>query len=377
MTGKDYPVFYYGLVTFLAMLALSRSIKLFVLIIAVVLGVHTYQLLIVLSPNGALPKAWGQLANGNSGQGFFRHYNPFASYCAISLAGLCGLLLVTSRAKTKWFLKGISGLLAICTIFVAIKSGSRMGVTAMVITAFFCLMLGLVPRYLYPEGRLRSKNSLVVTIVSCVVGGILSCGFFLIVFNSMSEQRGKSGELGDDVMGDMRVTSIALGYELWQKNPVFGSGPRSYWYRVPGLRQERNSGVERFSDPEMVHNDYVQTLAEYGVVGLILILGAVGVILFLIWKTGYRQRFVNENWMLPPAIATSALIGIMVHSLADFTPHNAAVFVPLCLILGSSYGYLLMVEEREGFNKKVNKIPLVMRSGIALLILIKLSKYLS
>jgi len=109
MTGKDYPVFYYGLVTFLAMLALSRSIKLFVLIIAVVLGVHTYQLLIVLSPNDALPKAWGQLANGNSGQGFFRHYNPFASYCAISLAGLCGLLLVTSRAKTKWFLKGISG----------------------------------------------------------------------------------------------------------------------------------------------------------------------------------------------------------------------------------------------------------------------------
>ena len=343
--GKDFPVLFYGLVVFMGVSVITKTRRAFGAVLATGLGLFVYQVAITLAPGAItenLPRAWGELVHEREGVvGLFRHHNPFASYCGLGIAVVMATCFVKTRHnKAVYALPFGAIILALLTIFAAYQSGSRLGMAVVVLTALIVVVLGLLLRFIFSYGRIRSNNRVSSAILLLIIGLFASIGLFTKSFNVVSAARNASGEIGADSMEGLRISAMSMGVSLWQENPLIGNGPRSYWVNAPRLREDGKIQVVRFTDPEMVHNDYIQTLAEYGIIGLLLILLAVFAILRAIWKLAYLQRFVNENWIIPPVIAISATAGIMVHSLADFTMHNTPVFGQLALILGACYGYL-------------------------------------
>lgn len=370
LAGKDFSVFFYGLVTFLGMMAIAKNIKSFLVVVVVALSLFLYQISLSLLPNDiaeGLPRAWGELANSKEGHGLFRHYNPFASYCGLSMAVITGLFFVKLRNKSLQPIIQITCVvLALLTGFAVLQSGSRLGAGVTFSTLILGVFLALAVKFTFHQGSLRSKGRLMLMVVTLITGSLVSLVGGAKIFNYVSESRGRSGNLGEDVMGGMRVSTISMGFALWHESPLVGSGPRSYWLHAPRLRESQDMLTKRFSDPEMVHNDYVQTLAEYGLAGLALVLLTISSILYAIWRVAYMQRFISENWVLPPLIATASVMGIMVHALADFTIHIAPVFVQLSLILGGCYGYLLKNHvSTQKYSRRIAGIIYLFR-GVAL-----------
>ena len=122
-------------------------------------------------------------------------------------------------------------------------------------------------------------------------------------------------------------------------SPVVGTGSGTYLYYG---REFRVPAVQR--DPVFVHNDYLQLLAEYGVVGL------AGLFIFL--KVHAQRGFDYVNALLASGLgegetrgnaaltigALSCLAAYAAHSMVDFNMHipaNALVVAFLCGLLAN------------------------------------------
>ena len=343
LAAKEFPVFFYGLVVFMGIAALGKDRRTFMLVWVVVCGLYLYQITVALLPEElalSMPRAWGRVVGQRGCPGLFRHYNPFASYCGLSMAVISGLfMLKLDNKKAQTIARAVLAVMSILTFMAAYQSGSRLGTAVVIFTAVLAVSLTGLINFTFQEGRLRSRDQLVKSLFVLIF--TLGASIFVanFTFNLVSESRGRTGSLQEDTEDGMRVATMELGSRLWLENPLLGNGPRAFWVHAPRLRGEGNVLVNRIGDPEMVHNDYLQTLAEYGIVGLLLILATVVVVLYSIWKISYLQRFINYNWYIAPIISTSATIGVMLHSLADFTMHITPVFCLWAMIVGGSYGY--------------------------------------
>ena len=146
-----------------------------------------------------------------------------------------------------------------------------------------------------------------------------------------------AGQLNDDVRFDLWEPAV----KLWQEDVWFGIGPAHYNYR---FRPYRPQWVQR--QPDRVHNDYLNTLTDYGIVGAVLVLSAWVLLFTGVVKT---WRFVrgssgdlggrNSNKFALVLGASAGLLAILVHSAADFNMHipaNALVAITLMAMLSGS-----------------------------------------
>jgi O-antigen ligase len=141
---------------------------------------------------------------------------------------------------------------------------------------------------------------------------------------------------------DLRFSVWKPALRVWQTNPWWGVGPAHFDYR---FRMYRPEAVQ--ASPRRVHNDYLNTLVDWGIVGTALVASAWGLLAFGVWKT---WRFVRKT---PAdiggkkssskfAFLLGALLGlaaILCHSLVDFNMHipaNAALAVTLMALLSSN-----------------------------------------
>lgn len=128
--------------------------------------------------------------------------------------------------------------------------------------------------------------------------------------------------------------------KMWQDHPLWGVGPAHFDDRYRAYRAEQDKTQSR---PGYAHNDYLNTLAEYGVVGLalaLLPLGVVGWSAVRVWpslQSSSRDLKNRESNRAAMALgAGCGLIAILVHSLFDFNLHipaNALTAVTISGIL--------------------------------------------
>jgi tetratricopeptide (TPR) repeat protein len=125
--------------------------------------------------------------------------------------------------------------------------------------------------------------------------------------------------------------------EQFQLNPTIGTGSGTYQYYG---RQFRDRSVP--ADPQHVHNDYLELLAEYGVIGCALMAAFLGIHLFSAFRA--LHRVVEENlkpaWRMSSnelALIVGGLGGIFAlfaHSIIDFNLHIPANTLVVAFILG-------------------------------------------
>ncbi|MBI3881360.1 MAG: O-antigen ligase family protein [Verrucomicrobia bacterium] len=152
--------------------------------------------------------------------------------------------------------------------------------------------------------------------------------------------------------GGIRLNIWKAAVKMWQTSPWVGVGPAHFDAR---FREFRPETVQ--PRPLYVHNDYLNTLADWGVVGLALVLATValtgwGVVrswkflqrppnLDFTAKRGERNR-QHSNRAAFVLGASAGVFALLVHSFFDFNmqiPANAILAIALLALLASHQRY--------------------------------------
>jgi len=129
--------------------------------------------------------------------------------------------------------------------------------------------------------------------------------------------------------GDVRLKLAQLSIQYWKEAPVWGHGAGAYDYVYL-----RDHGPEMHTRAIYAHCDYLNTLVDYGAVGLALVLLfllAVAVKLILRSRKGPHER---ETLLL--RLGWAALAAMAVHSVFDFSLHIPACSLAFFIVLGAS-----------------------------------------
>jgi O-antigen ligase len=131
---------------------------------------------------------------------------------------------------------------------------------------------------------------------------------------------------------------------MWRDHPWFGVGPGHYDLRFPAYRP---ATVQR--QPDRVHNEYLNLLADWGLTGAVIIAASLFCLGWGIVRTwtyvqrGDRAFGSNQSDKFAFVLgATAGLIAIALHSVVDFNLHmpaNAIIAVTLMALLTSHWRF--------------------------------------
>ena len=220
-----------------------------------------YQLKVDLGFN-VLP---GYGRQGSGGQllrpgGFFNLHPHFAGFLEISV--LLGIAIGFFARVSKWI--RVTTLFCAAIALVGIALSQSRGV-------FLGLVPGVIILAIIFLIRLRSQKkapSAMTNLTPWALGilGIISI-VGVVAFSAFSK---RFDSVDQAFSVSSRGNFWAGAIDQWISAPVLGTGARSFHYRYPAYRPPEAPFHQR--DPEFAHNDYLQQAAEYGLVGLLLVL---------------------------------------------------------------------------------------------------------
>jgi len=298
-------------------------------VVQVLVGVYQF-----FHTNMWMPLPWAQRRGAEAlrSSGLFISPNNFAGYL-----GTVGMFAIafTLWARIKITERVLVAYVALlCAAGVAL-SGSRGGYVAYAAGCGVLLLMSLVA-----WAKLRPRQFAWILIASVVAAaGVFAAGIALMLKNPMMQARLLSiSGFNTNVRWLMWESAI----EQWKLNPWWGTGGFSYLYYG---RLFRSPKVQQ--DPIHVHNDYLQLLAEYGLVAAAIFL----VVLFIhlmVARRAFRDniRSAQEGMQTSSTViainigAIAALVCGLVHAIVEFNIHvpvNAFAMAAVFGMLANGY----------------------------------------
>lgn len=267
---------------------------------------------------------------------FHSGYKGRASGTYISpnhLAGFLEMLLplalaytLVGRAKThtKVFL-GYAALVMAAGIGVTVSRGGWVSAGIALIVLFG--ILALHRNYRLP--------ALVMMLV--LIGG----GAFFVSKSAFFKDRFKHGAASvKNVEVDVRYELWSAAARMWKDHVWFGVGPAHYNHRFRAYRPE---AVQK--QPDRVHNDYLNALVDWGIVGATIIALAFGTLFAGLIRTWAHVRRTEKEFGTSQSNkfafvlgSAAGLLGLLAHSVIDFNmqiPANAILAIILMALLNS------------------------------------------
>lgn len=171
---------------------------------------------------------------------------------------------------------------------------------------------------------------------ACVVLGLVLDAVLWKVNEDYLRKRMVDQGASKDVRADIWKAALAQHGE----QPMLGTGARSFY--EGGVRY-RQSGVEAWiGEPEFVHNEYLQALADYGWLGLGLLLICIGVHLKNGWSFArwyVEEGFPRSGTLLSTRLALvigafAAVLASAVHAVVEFHWHVGGIAVLTAALAG-------------------------------------------
>lgn len=270
--------------------------------------------------------------------GSFVNRHNFASYMEMAIALPLGLVFVGAIPKDKRLLYFTAiGLMGIALLL----SGSRGGLVALLAELF---ILAILTTNAKGYGQFAVKIGLTVLLVAVIIGGSIFIGG-----ESSLTRFAETATSKDITTNRTHIWSVTL--DVIKENPIFGAGIGAF--NSAYAKHDTFNGMERV---EQAHNDYLQVLADAGIIGLIIGL----FFLFQLFKTG-RESVQTHN-LFRRGVAVGAIAGcsaILVHSIFDFVLHTTAVSIMflllVALVVRSRDSYADDTEERIERHKRRQK----------------------
>lgn len=286
--------------------------------------------------------------------GTYVNRNHFAGYLEMSLAIGIGFLLASStrysgdwQQKLRQFIemllspKVVMRLLLAVMVIGLVMSRSRMGNTAF----FASLMLAGGLALLLMKNK---STSTTILLSSLLIIDIAIVGTFFGVEKVAERLQSSSTEKEsrDEVSRDT--------FNMWLENPILGTGASSYKYTYPSYKSNDVTSNQLY---DHAHNDYLQFLAEFGIIGFILL--ALSVLQSFYWAVQamrLRRRPINQGLGFASAMG---IIAITIHSTVDFNlqiPANAFMFI-FILALGciARWGELSTNTQRSSRKRRQSR----------------------
>jgi O-antigen ligase len=133
-----------------------------------------------------------------------------------------------------------------------------------------------------------------------------------------------------DVSSENRIGVWRDTLHLIAAYPAFGCGLGGY---ISTFERFKTSAFDLVQD--YAHNDYLQYLAELGVVGFLIPSAFLTLIGLRVFRVGLSHRDPDTRWI--GLACAGSLTAILVHSLADFNLYvvaNAALLAWVCGVAG-------------------------------------------
>jgi len=128
--------------------------------------------------------------------------------------------------------------------------------------------------------------------------------------------------------GDFRIELASNGLEIWKQAPWLGHGPGSF-----DLEHLRWTSWDKGTRAVFTHNDYINTLCDYGVVGFFLVSLFWIYLGFFLWHRS-RSREKDSPADLCTGLGWSIAGAMLVHAVVDFNYHIPATAISSFLLLG-------------------------------------------
>lgn len=288
---------------------------------------------------GALMALYGILQRLASPEGIYgvretsgaRPFGPFVNqhHFATFMQMTGGLTLALLFGKNAGREQKILLAAAIVVMGVAtVSTGSRGGLLGFLATlAFVSLLNFLSGRW---SGESRSKAGMQRNFVIGAAGIALIVvifGVVLLIGGNDALLRGTGVVLADGDISTGRLHFWPIALKIFLAHPILGAGFESFG--VAFTKYDTMSGEFRV---EQAHNEYLQTLADAGIIGFLCLAGFI----VLLFKKGLKTIASSSGFRNEAAIgALAGCLGVLVHSFFDFplrTPSNAFFFLMLCAI---------------------------------------------
>ena len=277
----------------------------------------------VLSPT----KIYG-IYEATSPFGSFVNRHNYAAFVEMAVAVPMGLIFTGAIVKDKRLLY----ITAIALMGVSLLlSGSRGGLIAFLAEIIFLVLLTTGTK---SRSNLALKLSLAVLLFVAVIAGAVFVGG-----ETSLTRVADTATSGDLTTGRSNIWSVTL--DVIKSNLPFGAGFGAFG--VAYTPHDSMSGLERV---EQSHNDYLQVLADAGIVGALIGL----FFLFRLFVVGKSAAGIRNDYRRGIAFgALAGIFAILVHSIFDFVLHTTAIsvmfLVLISMLLASRSSYADDVED--------------------------------
>ena len=243
------------------------------------------------------------------------------NYLLLPLSLLFAAILSDLQRVSRWLLWAAFALLSIVLVL-TVARGAYIGAAVSV-----CIILVSLPREV-----LQPKHLLIGIGMIVLVAG----ASYQFLLHSADNEAGSALEnfqqhvlLGDVVgseSGEGRLSTYAQAYQLWQQHPWLGVGPGNFGPASTGYPDPAT--VEH---PPIVNNEYLELLAETGLVGFLTIIALLGVV---ISRSVIALRRATDPLLRATLIGTTAaLIGMLVQYNFFSTLYIIHIWVTIGLLL--------------------------------------------
>lgn len=300
--------------------------------------------------------------------GFYAHYNEAANYF-IAASLMVGAAAMFGRhgslTRLLWLLTAAAGIA--CVWF----TRSRGGILG---AAIGC---GVLLTLLLAVGKRRNAKWFTPAMIALPLIGFAIGGFLWMGWLEAQQTRtgtGLGNNPGTSILiqrlfdNEARLYLLGIALSCIGLHPLAGGGSRSFSWESTLFVDPKVQllGAHR---PDMVHNELLQSAADYGLTGAMLLAGLLGVlvlaaVLRVFFEIRPREGDARDAWR---AGALAALAGMFIQSCFSFVFH----LMPGVILLGICLGMLSRSEpEPSGSRTLASRIMLSLAAfGCALMLL--------
>ena len=270
------------------------------------------------------PAAYGY---GRRGSGFFINPNNLAILLAMILPVALAFAMVSRLKHLPKIFLGYACLVLVVGIGLTLSRGGWIATAASMFLFFIALL------------RMRAfRTHAIIAMVT-----ILCLGGFFISQSEMGKKRLKNA-IQSGPQGNIRIHIWETAWDMWSDHPVVGVGPGHFDVRYREYRSELMQ-----ARPIRAHNDYLNTLADLGVIGLAVVLLTLGACFLGIRKSwrqlreslGDSSSIRSDRLALTLGVST-AMVALLCHAVFDFPMH-----IPGLAMLAAALLALLLAQTRH------------------------------
>lgn len=273
----------------------------------------------------------------------FGYPNHAGSFFILHLGLACGLFIyyIDRKKEARPLIKiGILSVIILLLFYAIHLSRGRYAILfswAMAVVFMVYLLVLFARRH--SEGRRKTSIFTIVTTCLVVTGSLT---LYISVKGDIRDELSSMAKPGKFIQEqfDMKFWQIEAAAKIWWDYPLFGIGGHSYReYLMQYVKDPKRKSFAIFNrGMANVHNDFMQYLCEFGIVGTgLLMAGFVLLVVKITTLREWKQGFVIFGLL--------GLGGVLIHSLIDLPFRSPPIIIAFAVVL-AGYGILRRPEEK-------------------------------